>query len=496
MTLDDDALESLALAVLQPGFTGLTPPPWLLDRLARGLGGVALFARNIETPEQVAALTAAIHAVRPEALVAIDEEGGDVTRLEHATGSSWPGNLALGVVDDVELTEAVAAEIGASLRAIGVDLDYAPDADVNTDAANPVIGVRSFGADADLVARHTGAWVRGLQRAGVLACAKHFPGHGSTDVDSHLDLPEIDLGDAATSPWLAPFREAAAAGAAAIMSAHVRVPSLDPRPATLVPEVMTGLLRDEVGFTGLALSDGLEMGAVTGSAGLVDGAVQAVAAGIDALCIGGGLADEQTVDAVVAGLVAAVRDGRLPLDRLRQAADRVARAATLRDGLRRGTGVDEAAPATRAAGLQAARRALRWTGDLPRLATPPVVAELVAPTNIAVGDQTPSGLVTAASHHWPGLEPVWVRCDLDVTDLLTRAEDAPLLLVVRDPHRFDWMDAAVRRVGAARPDTVLVETGWPGWAPPLPLAHVVTHGASWASGQAVVELLLGARTVD
>ena len=305
-------LRRLALAVVQPGFTGLTAPSWLLERLAEGLGGVALFARNIESPAQVATLTAAIHAANPAALVAIDEEGGDVTRLEHATGSSWPGNLALGAVDDTALTEAVAAEIGAALAELGIDLDYAPDADVNVEAANPVIGVRSFGADPALVARHTGAWVAGLQSAGVLACAKHFPGHGDTGVDSHHDLPEVDLGDPETSPWLVPFRAALAAGAASVMSAHVRVPGIDPRPATLVPAIMTGLLRDGLGFTGLALSDGLEMGAVAGPLGVAEGAVQAVLAGVDALCIGGGLADAETVDTVAAALVGAVESGRLP----------------------------------------------------------------------------------------------------------------------------------------------------------------------------------------
>jgi beta-N-acetylhexosaminidase len=165
----------LALAVVQPGFVGRTAPDWLLHRLDAGLGGVALFARNIDTPEQVAALTAGIHRASPAAIIAVDEEGGDVTRIQHATGSSWPGNLALGVVDDVDLTRRVAAEIGAALDELGIDLDYAPDADVNVEAHNPVIGVRSFGADARLVARHTAAWVTGLQSAGILACAKHFP---------------------------------------------------------------------------------------------------------------------------------------------------------------------------------------------------------------------------------------------------------------------------------------------------------------------------------
>ena len=162
-------------------------------RLAEGLGGVVLYAWNVESPEQLRALTDDLRSEREDVLIAIDEEGGDVTRLEAATGSSYPGNGALGVVDDVELTERVAASLGAELADAGVNLDFAPVADVNTNPLNPVIGIRSFGADAGLVARHVAAFVRGLQRAGVAACAKHFPGHGDTSVDSHLALPVVDV---------------------------------------------------------------------------------------------------------------------------------------------------------------------------------------------------------------------------------------------------------------------------------------------------------------
>jgi beta-N-acetylhexosaminidase len=486
----------LALAVVQPGFVGRTAPDWLLRRLDGGLGGVALFARNIDTPEQVSALTAQIHAAAPGAIVAVDEEGGDVTRIQHATGSSWPGNLALGVVDDVDLTRRVAAEIGAALDELGIDLDYAPDADVNVQASNPVIGVRSFGADARLVARHTAAWVAGLQSAGVLACAKHFPGHGDTGVDSHLDVPEIHVDDPWSTPWLEPFRAAVAAGSAAIMSAHVRVPALDPRPATLAAPVMTGLLRDHLGYTGLALSDGLEMGAITSTLGLAEGAVQALQAGVDALCIGGGLADADTVDAVVAGLVHAVVAGRLDEQRLAEAASRVAAAADLRQHLRRARS-ERLGHHPTAAGLEAAQRALHvqagaGAGAGPRATStrPPLVVELVAPSNIAVGDDTPTGVATAVSRRWPGLRPERLGAGDDPTAALALAGDRPVWVVVRDAHRHPWMDTLVEELGALRPDAVVIDTGWPGWTPPAGLTHLVTHGASWASGEAVVRELV------
>src|SRR5690349_19053310 len=240
-----DTLTRDALTVLQPGFTGTSAPDWLLRRLGEGLASVGLFGRNIDSPDQLAALTAQLRAERDDVLVAIDEEGGDVTRLEVRTGSSFPGNNALGAVDDPELTRAVAGELGRRLAACGVNLNWAPSADVNSNPDNPVIGVRSFGADARLVARHTAAFVGGLQEAGVAACVKHFPGHGDTAVDSHHDMPRIDA-DLATlgARELVPFRAALAAGTKAVMSAHILLPAVDRSlPATLSPAALTGLLR-------------------------------------------------------------------------------------------------------------------------------------------------------------------------------------------------------------------------------------------------------------
>ena len=482
-------LARLALSLVQPGFVGLELPDWVRRRLDDGLGGVALFGRNIASAEQVARLTAQVHGVNPDALVAVDEEGGDVTRLEYRTGSSWPGNLALGRVDDVGLTERVAAEIGAFLAEVGVDLDYAPDADVNTNAANPVIGVRSFGSDAALAARHTAAWVRGLQSAGVLACAKHFPGHGDTHVDSHLAVPEAELGDTATSPALEPFRAAVAAGCAAVMSAHIRLRGWpDDRPATLLPGVMTGLLRDQLGFAGLAVSDGLEMGAIASTVGIAEGGVLAVAAGVDALCVGGGLADPETCDAVVVALVDAVAQGRLPEARLVEAAGRVAAAAALRDDLRRAAG-PSAVTGGREAGLEAARRALEVSGTPATTAQAPVIAQLTATQNFAVGDETPAGVVAAARDRWGEVPVRSIGPGDDPRAAVAGAEGHPLWVVTRDAHRHTWMTSALEQVLAAHPDAVVIDTGWPGWRPADGTALVVTHGASRVSGAAVVELL-------
>jgi beta-N-acetylhexosaminidase len=260
---------SQALGVLLPGFDGVVAPEWLRRSVADGLGGVVLFARNVRSAEQVAELVSALRAEREDLLVAIDEEGGDVTRLDHATGSSTPGNLALGAAGDPRLTEAVAAEIGDRLAELGIDLDLAPVADVNADPANPIVGVRAFGSDPALVADHTAAWVRGLQAQGVAACVKHFPGHGATRADSHVEMPVLERVE------LAPFQAAIAAGVLAVMPAHAVAPGYDDRPATLSRRLIAGLLRAELGFDGLVVSDGMDMQAIADRPGALGEALAA-----------------------------------------------------------------------------------------------------------------------------------------------------------------------------------------------------------------------------
>ncbi|WP_077796538.1 glycoside hydrolase family 3 protein [Streptomyces sp. JHA26] len=487
-----DTLTRDALTVLQPGFTGTTAPDWVLRRLGEGLASVGLFGRNIASDEQVAALTAQLRAEREDVLVAIDEEGGDVTRLEVRTGSSFPGNLALGAVDDVGLTRQVAAELGRRLAACGVNLNWAPSADVNSNPGNPVIGVRSFGAGTDLVARHTAAYVTGLQSAGVAACTKHFPGHGDTAVDSHHALPRIDVDASVLAERdLVPFRAAIAAGSRAVMSAHILVPALDPdRPATLSRRVLTGLLRDELGYDGLIVTDGMEMRAVAGTYGIERGSVLALAAGADAICVGGGLADEETVRRLRDALVEAVRSGELPEERLADAAERVralARWAAERADAARSV------PADGDVGLRAARRALRVTGAeaFTPLTEPPYVAALTPVANIAVGDETPWGVAAELGRLLPGTGTGSFAGADAGAEVLAAAGPRRVVAVVRDEHRHPWMAAALDTLLAARPDTVVVEMGVPG-AEPRGALHVATHGAARVCGRAAAELVAGA----
>ncbi|MFI7099146.1 glycoside hydrolase family 3 protein [Streptomyces sp. NPDC050161] len=494
-------LRRLALSVLQPGFVGTQAPDWVLRAIGDGLSSVALFTRNISNPEQVARLTAQLRAANPALIVAIDEEAGDVTRMESATGSSRPGNFALGAVDDTELTEAVAHDLGRQLHAAGVSLDYAPSVDVNSNPDNPVIGVRSFGVDTTVVSRHTTAWIRGLQSAGVGACAKHFPGHGDVAVDSHHGLPSYDAGiDEIIAQALPPFRAALDAGVRAVMSGHLLVPAYDPDlPATLSPRILNDLLRKELGFDGLIVTDAIEMGAVADRYGIGGAAVKAIAAGADAICVGGENADEATAELLVGALVDAVTSGDLAEGRLAEAADRV------RDFAGWSTHLAQAVPADPVSGdigFVAARRAIRLSGSVREslpLAAPPHVVELVPATNLAIGKETPWGVGAPLRERLPGTTFVRVHHEDWTTrpavleeHALAPASGRPVVVVVRDAARHAWMGRALADLTTARPDAIVVEMGLPGAAAPGAV-QIFTHGATAASGVAAAEVLAGPR---
>ena len=457
-------LEPAAAACVFPGFRGATVPDWLRRELGDGLGGVVLFAFNVDDPEQLSALTSSLRAERDGLLVSVDEEGGDVTRLQAARGSSFPGNLALGAVDDVALTRRVAAAIGGELAAVGVNMNLAPVADVVVDPAAAIVGVRSFGSDPQLVSRHVAAFVEGLQGTGVAACAKHYPGHGEVAGDSHLELPAADIDrETLFARALPPFAAAVESGVRAVMTAHIRFPAIDEQPATISAPLL-GLLRSELGFGSVVMTDALEMRAIMGTVGLEVGAVQAIAAGADALCLGADRSPEEVVG-VREALVAAVRDGRLAEERLHEAAARVADLAAWASSPQPGHDLD--------AGAEAARRALRTEGDV-SLPERPLVVELWPEATIAAGP----------AHHGLGellgAETFRVREGEPFPQL-----DDPrrAVVVVRDAHRHAWQRELVPA------GVLVVETGLPAWRPPDARGYVVTYGAGRANLAAAAELL-------
>jgi beta-N-acetylhexosaminidase len=307
------------LAVI--GFEGKTLPAEI-RALARefDLGGIILFARNVESPEQVAGIAVEAQQLAQDLplWVGIDQEGGRVARIKRPL-TEWPPMSTLGRADDEALASRFAAALARELVAVGISIDFAPVLDVLTNAQNPAIGDRALGARAETVARLGAAIVRTLQAGGVAACGKHFPGHGDTSVDSHLDLPLVEHPpDRLRAIDFVPFRAAIDAGVAAIMTGHLLVPALDgANPATLSRRIVSGILRGELGFDGLVFTDDLEMRAISGRTTRERAVVSAIDAGCDValLCS----VDVGTHASALEALIRAVEQEELPWARVEQA---------------------------------------------------------------------------------------------------------------------------------------------------------------------------------
>jgi len=314
--------------LLIAGFNGQQIPAELRS-LARefSLGGVIFFARNVADPEQVAELAFDASRLVPElpVWVSVDQEGGRVARLK-APFTEWPPMATLGRSGDVTLAIRFARALAEELKAVGVTLDYTPVLDILTNPKNPVIGDRALGEKAEDVARLGSAIITTLQGEGLAACGKHFPGHGDTSTDSHFELPLVDHPpDRLRRVEFVPFRAAIAAGVATMMTAHVFVPALDEkRPASLSKRIVGDLLRDELSYEGVILSDDLEMKAIANEYAVPAAAVLALEAGCDGVLICSG--DHDTQAAAIEALVHAVEEDRLPLTRVDDALARQRRA--------------------------------------------------------------------------------------------------------------------------------------------------------------------------
>ncbi|WP_314148983.1 glycoside hydrolase family 3 N-terminal domain-containing protein [uncultured Leifsonia sp.] len=488
----DPTLRSLVAGVLWPGFLGRSAPDWLLRELDAGLAGAVYFGQNIDQddPDQVRGLSERL-TVRPGVLLGIDEEGGRVSRLETAHGSTLPSAAQLGRVDDTAVTRAAGAELGRRVRASGANVTLAPVADVNTNPRNPVIGTRSFGATADLVARHVAATVDGIQSAGVAACAKHYPGHGDTAVDSHLGLPRVSLPrEEVEQQHLPPFQAAIDAGVAAIMTSHVVVEAFGDAPATVDSRVL-GMLR-EGGFTGCIVTDALDMAAIRATYGSGPGAVLALLAGSDLLCLGnpfdhtypGGVpSDEADYAEVRDALLAAVEDGALPVAVLERAA------ASVRALSERVVALAAAAgPAERFDAAAVVRAAIAVHGS-------PALGEREA-VLLDLRDRA-SGVVGSAAEPFAaafGARRIQVG-PLGGRDVVGAVSDA-LGAVPPGAQAIALVDAvqaggpqrrALGMLAAARPAAIVVNTGLPA-VDGLPLSGVDAHGSSRVTAEVVAAL--------
>ncbi|WP_157254183.1 glycoside hydrolase family 3 N-terminal domain-containing protein [Nonomuraea typhae] len=470
-------LDRLVYSCMLPGVTGTALPPWVRRGLEAGFPGVTIFpGPHLRDPATISDLAAAVHEHDPHMLVSLDEEGGDVTRLEYGAGSSYPGNLALGVVDDPALTRRVALAMAGDLLAHGVNYNLAPSVDVNSDPGNPVIGVRSFGARPDLVAVHGAAFIDAMQEAGVAAAAKHFPGHGDTTADPHHSLPVVTCpAGTLRRRELTPF--AAAAAAASVMIAHVVYSALDPKqPATLSRRALREVLRDELGYRGVALSTAVAIEAGNGPEQAVAAAVTTLAAGADLVLLGPGV-DEELYTRIHAAVAGAIEHGVLAIE---ESAERVGL-------MRRRYAVRAAAVAADPGpvGGEAARRAVRGHGAVV-LPGPAAVAEVRAEAHSIVG------------------EAAWSMAEaLDARSLLGRAEQihgpadplppagGPLVIVVRDAYRIPWMREWTLKALADRPGAILVAIGMPDDAGLTSGACITTFGAGRVNLQAAADLLAG-----
>ena len=465
-------------AVLLPGFTGTALPGWVTARLGVGLAGVCLFGDNVVSRSQLRELTDSIREANPRAIIAIDEEGGDVTRLYYDTGSPFPGNAVLGRIDDLALTEEVGHTVGRELSDAGVNLDFAPDVDINSNQDNPVIGVRSFGADTRAVARHGAAWTCGLQSAGVAASAKHFPGHGDTSLDSHLALPVIDRSlEQLRERELVPFAAAIAAGTKTIMSSHILLPQVDPaHPATFSRIILQGLLREELGFDGVIVTDALDMVGASGEIGIPEAAVRAIAAGCDLLCIGTDNTDEQ-LDEIENAILAAISDGRLDEVRLGDAANR-----------------DRALADDLAARPSEPLDSSELAGEPEYDAAVTVAAFDVRPGIEIEGRIWPVAIETAANiavatAPWGPFAAGWQLAQVigEGQALAPVPPGAQLVLVGKDNHRHGWVRALIDGARLSHPGVVAIDMGWP--SDDRAYADIATFGASRHVGAALGSLL-------
>jgi beta-N-acetylhexosaminidase len=315
-------LERAAAKMFCVGFDGTSVTPSVRRLIDRGVSGVVLFGRNVQSPQQTAELTAELKLIAGRPLmIAVDQEGGRVIRLKNGF-TNVPAMRAVGQAGDENLAREVGRVLGRELRAVNFDVDFAPVLDVDTNPDNPVIAHRSLSRDPDVVSRLGCAIIQGMQSEGVAACGKHFPGHGDTSQDSHLHLPRLPHAmDRLNRVELPPFEAAVRAGVAMIMTAHVVFEPLDENyPATMSKPVLDGLLRKRLGFEGVIVSDALEMKAIAAHFPVEQVVTRGVDAGIDvfAACEESDLRD-RAIDA----LIHAVERGEVSRDRLAESARRI-----------------------------------------------------------------------------------------------------------------------------------------------------------------------------
>ncbi len=485
------------------GFDGTAVDAELRDMITDyHVGGVILFARNVQSPEQVARLTNELQTIALESghfglFIAIDQEGGRVARLREDTGfTEFPSAMALAATSDPENARRMAAAMAVEMRAVGINVDFAPDLDVNNNPANPVIGTRSFSSDPARVAEYGIAFAQGLQENDVLAFGKHFPGHGDSAVDSHIELPLIPHDRTRLNEIeLVPFRGAIQAGFAGIMSAHVTFPAIDPHPgmpATLSRSVLTSLLRDALGFKGIIATDSLEMGAlaVNGYPPPVS-APLAFAAGADILLFN---RDHAMHREAFTNLLRAIEDGKVSQEQLDASVLRILEAKQ-KFGILNPTliadpakaGESTATPEHHALALELARKAITLLKDdaslLPLNPGEPV---LVIETAAAKGLGSLLGAITFEVKNDPDARAI--------ADALNAAHNVHKVVVTAtDASLYPGQVQLVNELLAQNPNVIIVSVRTPYDIRVLPVVPVVlaAYGGNPPTLRAIADILMG-----
>lgn len=490
-------------------------PGWVFDAFTKGLLSVCVYGENIRDTEQLRTLGTELRAACPEALLAIDEEGGEVTRLHYLHGSPYPGAAVLGRIDDTEYTSRIGEQVGHDILSAGFNLALGPVADVNSNPQNPVIGTRSFASDPTRAGKHVAAWILGLQRTGAIACAKHFPGHGDTFEDSHLVLPAVDATlQTLEQRELPPFRAAIEARVGAIMTSHILLPQIDPSvPATFSRRILQGLLRDELEFDGVIVSDALDMQGAIHEIGIPEAAVRALIAGCDLLCLGtntGARLLQEIEDAILL----ACDSGRLREDRLIHAVRRV-RALAAASSRSADAPLSEIEHTPDPDDLdrivqsfEGLARAHDWLAAHPNAS----IARIESQANMAVG-VAPWGPFAAADHPLPGTEILAQRfaarhhftvgADANTNRAVTLAEGCcastaseGIIVVGRDLNRLPEAQAGILALRRNGTPILIIEMGWPRGAGEESVAftQLSCYGSSRLIVAAVLQLVEGNRT--
>jgi beta-N-acetylhexosaminidase len=464
--------EAKIAQLLMFGFHGTQVTPFIKDFIFEyNLGGIIHFARNFESPKQLANLNRELQNLAQHSpnsiglLIAVDQEGGTVARLTEGVAVA-PSAMALGAVQDETTTEQVCTVSGRELAAMGINMNFAPVVDVNSNPINPVIGVRSFGENPKIVARQGAAAIRGYQKY-VGAVVKHFPGHGDTSLDSHLDLPVVRHGrERLEKVEFLPFKAAIAQSVMGVMSAHVAFPAVEPTlglPSTLSYEVLTKLLREEMGFKGLIITDCMEMAAITKAYDMEEAAVMAIEAGADLILVS---QTEERQRQAFRGILSAVKSGRIPEERLDQSLARVLQAKKRIFAISQPPLDMVGSPGHIEVMREAIRRSItvvRDDGNLPLLNKRTLVVEpRKIAANIAEDILADKGTLAAAlkSHGIADLESVEIKIDISLAEqgaVLAKAQEFDQIVVVTtDAHRHPSQVGLVRALVEADLPVIVV----------------------------------------